>query len=292
MAWTAPKTFNTGDVLPASDLNTHLRDNLIFLHNRGADLASATTVTPTHGFHKVTGTTTVDNIASPTDGHEVMLWFGSALTVRNNGGGTGNIRTSSGSDLSVAADTILIFRSDGTVWKQVGGTAGSVQALADSVLGSDTASFDFQNLAAGAHLQIILYGRTTQAATTSTGSMRLNNDSGANYDYERLRVTGAVATPTDNAGQTSYMVGEFPGASATSNRFGLARILIGHYANSTQMKAIRSEYGGFESTTGFFVTMFGGGYRSTSAITRVTLLPVSGNWLTASRASVYAMQAA
>lgn len=120
MPWTAPKTFNTGDVLPAVDLNTHLRDNLKWIHDQGADLASGATLTLTTEFHKVTGTTQVDNIATPVAGHRAMLWFTGACPLRNNGGGTGNLRLVGGTDRTVSADTILHFRSDGSVWREVG----------------------------------------------------------------------------------------------------------------------------------------------------------------------------
>lgn len=119
MSYTDPVTWIAGNPLPAGDLNTYLRDNLRWLHDRGADLASAATITPTTQFHKVTGTTTIDNVASPVSGHEVVLWITGTLTIRNNGGGTGNIRTATGADKVVSNGMILVFRSDGTVWQEV-----------------------------------------------------------------------------------------------------------------------------------------------------------------------------
>lgn len=67
MAYTTVITHATGDVLPATDWNTYIRDNFAFLHDRGADLASAATLpTPTNQYHRVTGTTTITAIPSPT----------------------------------------------------------------------------------------------------------------------------------------------------------------------------------------------------------------------------------
>lgn len=38
MPWVTPKTFVAGAVLPASDLNTHLRDQLLVLRGGGIEL--------------------------------------------------------------------------------------------------------------------------------------------------------------------------------------------------------------------------------------------------------------
>lgn len=86
---------------------------------QGLDVTSATTVAPhtfTESFHKVTGTTTIRNLPSGTHkGQKVVLYFTSALTIENNGGGSGNLRVG-GSDISVVADEVCTFIWDGTVW--------------------------------------------------------------------------------------------------------------------------------------------------------------------------------
>jgi hypothetical protein len=290
VSYTDPITWVAGNPLPASDLNSYVRDNFRFLHDRGSDLASAATVTPTVGFHKVTGTTTIDNIAGPANGLEVALWFQSALTVRNNGGGTGNIRTATGFDRAIPAGSLILFRSDGTVWKETGsplsGAAGS--ELADSTLLVDTVSFDFQNLPAGGHLEVFVYARTTEAAVTSAIDLRLNNDSGANYDWTRARATSSMGVSETQA-DTKFRVGENPGSTASGNRFGHNRVSIGHYANAVNHKAISAQYGGAEGTGSgtTYMEAAGGLWRGTGAVTRVTLLPKGGNIATGSRASVY-----
>jgi hypothetical protein len=123
VALTTVITHATGDVFPASDWNTYLRDNLNYLIVAGANLASAGTITPTNEFHQVTGTTTIDNLtpATPIAGQQVRLLCQSALTIRNNGGGTGNIRTLAGVDRAVKANEIIAFIYDGTVWREAAG---------------------------------------------------------------------------------------------------------------------------------------------------------------------------
>lgn len=124
-------THSTGDVFPAADWNTYLRDNLNFLFVAGGTLASAATVTPTNEFHQISGVTQIDNIATAgvQAGERRRLMFQAALTVRNNGGGTGNIRTLSGGDLGVIPNQIVEFVYDGSSWREVSKTPVSVMQI-------------------------------------------------------------------------------------------------------------------------------------------------------------------
>jgi predicted secreted protein len=98
-----------------------LKTDIEYLTVAGADLASAATINPTAEFHVVTGTTTIDNITDSlgaVKGQQVRLLFkGSGLTIRNNGGGTGNIRTENGLDRPVGANELVTLVYDGTVWR-------------------------------------------------------------------------------------------------------------------------------------------------------------------------------
>lgn len=291
ISWTPVKTWNTGDTLPAADLNTYLRDNLVWLHDRGADLASAGTITPTTGFHKVTGTTQIDNIAAPTDGNTVWLWFTGALTIRNNGGGTGNIRTASGADKPVVAETLLAFRSDGTVWKEIG-VGGTTSA--DSTLGSDTAAFDFQNIAGGAHLRAIIHARGSAVSTGSDLIVQVNNDGTASYDRLLARSDG---TSTNYVGLEAFAatsvaeINAVPAANAPANTFGAHELVIAHYAGAANHKAGVSHWASKLGTTVSSGNLIRGYtsffWRSTAAINRLGYSLGAGNFKAGSRASVY-----
>jgi hypothetical protein len=99
-----------------------LKTDIEYLTVAGADLASAATINPTAEFHAVTGTTTIDNLTDTVGavpGQQVTLWIkGGPLTIRNNGGGTGNVRTASGLDVLCATNDTISFVYDGTVWRQ------------------------------------------------------------------------------------------------------------------------------------------------------------------------------
>jgi hypothetical protein len=91
----------------------------------GADLASLTagnTLNVTSRHHKVTLVGgTIDNIADaagPAAGQLLELYFTGATTIRNNGGGTGNIRTISGADMAIAVGDVVELVYDGTNWRE------------------------------------------------------------------------------------------------------------------------------------------------------------------------------
>lgn len=99
-----------------------LKANNDYLTVAGADVASATTIDITSDFHGITGTTQIDNITDllgASEGQFVRLWIkGGPLTIRNNGGGTGNVRTLSGADRVALTNEIIVFDFDGTDWRE------------------------------------------------------------------------------------------------------------------------------------------------------------------------------
>lgn len=91
----------------------------------GADIGSVTggnTITITSRYHKVTisaGTIdTITDAAGAAAGQLVSLHCVNANTIRNNGGGTGNIRTISGADVSVSAGQVATLVYDGALWRE------------------------------------------------------------------------------------------------------------------------------------------------------------------------------
>jgi hypothetical protein len=120
-ALTTVITHATGDVFPATDWNTYVRDDLNYIITAGADLAAvaaANTLAVTNEFHNVTlaGGGTIDNLDAatfvPVKGQQYRLLFQNAQTIRNHGGGTGNIRTLTGIDRAVTAGELCTFTYD------------------------------------------------------------------------------------------------------------------------------------------------------------------------------------
>lgn len=129
-----------GDSIPESWVDDVAND-VNYLTVAGADIASATTINPTAEFHGVTGTTTIDTItdsAGPVAGQQLRLWIkGGPLTIRNNGGGTGNVRTRTGSDRVCIANEIVVLTYDGALWREQG---YSVKETVSAISGGPPAS--------------------------------------------------------------------------------------------------------------------------------------------------------
>lgn len=289
MAWT-DHTWVTGETITASLLNG-LRDDFRFLHDQGGDIASGTTIAPTGMFHKVTGSTQI-NFITPAQHTRIWLWFTGTPILGHNVSGANKIMLVAGLSQAMVANQVisLVYDAVGQAWYQAGSAPGGMTQLADVTLAIDTASFDFQNVNPGGHLELYLAGRTTETATTSSGILRFNSDAGANYDYARASAHGTSMSVTSNMAQNSMRIGDFPGANAAGLRLGIGVVKVGHYAQAVNYKPVVVENGQHEDTssTSVWWEAQGGGWRGTAAITRVTASSASGSWLAGSRGSLYA----
>lgn len=98
-----------------------------FLWAKGADVASGTSITlGTDGnCFDITGTTSIQTITAKQAGSVVLLHFDSALTLVDD---TGNLELQ-GSNLSVAAESEVILKCDGTDWHLVAYSNSRLTAL-------------------------------------------------------------------------------------------------------------------------------------------------------------------
>jgi hypothetical protein len=169
---------------------------------------------------------------------------------------------------------------------------GVMRPIAEVTLASPAALIDFTSIAADwSHLQLIAYLRGDTAAAETTVLARLNNDSGANYDYQSGTFSAAVAAAAETLAATSMRVGQCPANTAGANLFSLTVIDLVHYAGATNHKVAASRCAHKRGTASGDLTKyeFGGHWRSTAAINRVTLLPGAGNFQTGSRITLYGM---
>lgn len=169
--------------------------------------------------------------------------------------------------------------------------------IADSTLGGSAVSIDLTSLPTSyAHLLLLAYVRTDRAATSDSLLLRFNNDSTAIYDYSNATASGTANPTTGNAvAATSIAIAtSIPGATASANRFGVVAAWIPHYAGVTNHKAVTASYWSvIGTTTADTQNGFGGGmWRSAAAISRITILPLTGtNLVAGSRFSIYAFGA-
>lgn len=178
-----------------------------------------------------------------------------------------------------------------------GGTPGTWAPLGrckvyDNTLGSDTATMDTGAIipATGASMEILYVCRTDESAVGSTVGLRLNGDSGANYDVVTLNnlnttVTGntALAATTASmtcagasttAGVASAVATDIPAYAGTT--FNKSGVMVGGNPDQTAANA-RQQSKAFE-------------WRNTAAINQATIVITSGasqKFKTGSRLIVY-----
>jgi hypothetical protein len=172
-----------------------------------------------------------------------------------------------------------------------GSSAASYELISTTVLGSTTSSVSFSSIPAGyKHLQIRY---TVRHADSTAGVpdllMRFNGDSASNYSYHGLYGAGSSVASFGGATQAQMIVGQVPKNSETSTAFHVGVVDILDAFSTTNYKTVRSLHGRAQTTN--FVALYSGNYRSTSAISSITLLPDAGSgFITNSRFSLYGVR--
>lgn len=165
--------------------------------------------------------------------------------------------------------------------------ASSDYKLDEVVLTSSVASvtFDVSNYASQGYKNLQIRA-VTKSSATSGGNwyavMQFNGDTGANYSWHLLRADASYAGTSQN-----YMLainsGDDPNLAIG---WGAGIIDILDFASTNKYKTIRS-FNGWLDSTGSQVELDSGSWRSTSAITSITLSHPTLNIIAGSRFSLY-----
>lgn len=175
------------------------------------------------------------------------------------------------------------------------GYYGLVKLAEVGPLGSGQATLDFTSIDQNFRSLILdAQFRGTTAANTVAVALRINNDSGANYDYQQFIGSGAAASAAEAFGQTSLAIGNMPGSTAAAGLAAQFRCEIANYVGTTFNKTALTRMANKAGTgTGnLAIVELGGFWRSTAAITRVTLIPNTGNFDTGSVATLWGVPSA
>lgn len=149
--------------------------------------------------------------------------------------------------------------------------------IASNVLGAATGSVTFSSIPGTyADLLLLCLVRGTNASTTVNIRLRFNGDTGSNYDYSDENRTGSA----QGVAAAFLQVGSAPGSTAPATTAAAFEIPIPRYADTTWHKTTRcNSFVKFGTAGGNLLMQAAGGiWRSTAAITSVTVLPSAGNW--------------
>lgn len=162
--------------------------------------------------------------------------------------------------------------------------------IADSTAATAVASFDFTSLPGQfAHLMVVAYCRSDHAVAIDDISLRFNNDSGSNYYWQYLQGVGTTASAGEGIGVTSSRCGLVAGSSAPAGSFASSTILIPHYTSTTEKSYVAQSSCLAAASTGNMYARSLGGLWTGSAVTRITLIPPSGNFVAGSRVTIYGL---
>ena len=191
------------------------------------------------------------------------------------------------------------------------GTRGSLAASAYGLTSNATTVGDFDSIqtytvgAGGSasitfssipstykHLQIRAIMRDSRATYGNSGQyLQFNSDTAANYSWHNLQGDGATATGRAGASANQMYGNSAAGGGAPSNTFGVMIVDILDYADTNKYKTMRMLSGvdlnGTVASFGGVVELASGSWRSTSAITSITVAPSNPNWVQYSSFALY-----
>jgi hypothetical protein len=106
------------------------------------------------------------------------------------------------------------------------------------------------------------------AAQFDALQMRFNNDSGANYNPQRIYAQGATVTATGGGGSNAFTPANIPAATAPANQFAQVDITIGGYTNTAFQRTFTAVTAG-ERDVSFTSEIVTGLWLSTAAVNRI-----------------------
>src|SRR5258706_11119608 len=170
------------------------------------------------------------------------------------------------------------------------GSAGATTSvvLSDTLVGVGGQALITISPISQSYVDLWLYvtARTDSAAVAQNLSLRFNNDSAGNYDYQRGDANATSLAASEAFAQTAAVLGALPGTTASDATAALATsIYLPLYAGSTFQKTARScgtlKLG--TASSNLKISNWAIWWRSTAAITRIDLFPAAGNFVQGSR---------
>ena len=166
------------------------------------------------------------------------------------------------------------------------GNASSYESIATLTGNGSSTSLTFSSIPSTyKHLQIRALGRN------SSGYIRFNSDTAANYARHYLRGNGTASSALGAASQNEMYGFEFTDNTDTANIYGVGLIDILDYASTSKNKTLRALTGADKNGSGS-IYLYSGLWLSTSAITSITIYSPANAPTTDSTFALYGIKGA
>lgn len=168
--------------------------------------------------------------------------------------------------------------------------------ISETILSATAATVTFSGINQSfRHLLLVCQARTDAAAEADTIQLRFNADSSAIYDRQRITGAATVVTAASARAGTADQIGVCEAASSRASNFSPVATWIFGYARTDAEKwtgsPISVSFGDVSADTDLQIQIRGGRWRSTAAITSITLLPLTGpNFVSGSSFQLYGVR--
>jgi hypothetical protein len=163
------------------------------------------------------------------------------------------------------------------------------ESIATTTVGSGgTATITFSSIPSTyTHLQIRYFAKNTSADYSIRA--QFNSDTAANYSYHGLYGTGSTVAAYSGASQTYMQFGN--NADTTTSVFAGGIIDILDYTNTNKYKTTKS-LTGWDKNGGGIIELTSSSWRSTSAVTSISLFDFAGDFAQYSSFALYGIKGA
>lgn len=160
-------------------------------------------------------------------------------------------------------------------WDQ-SAVANSFFSIATTTLSGSQSTITFSNIPQTyTHLQIRITAQNDTANTNTGILLQFNSDSGTNYSWHRVYGDGASVASTASTSTTGVRIERMSAYSSANSIFGVFVCDILDYRDTNKYKTVRN-IGGVDANGSGFVALNSGNWRSTSAVTSITLTGIDG----------------
>ena len=165
----------------------------------------------------------------------------------------------------------------GIIASSMQGAVGDYESISTTTLTGNQSTITFSSIPSTyKHLQLRFIAKTDRAETDDYVLMKLNSDATANYSWHIIRGNGSAAIAGGSANASNIRL-EYAasGNSGASNIFAASVLDILDYADTNKYKTTRI-LNGMDLNGSGWIYFSSGNWRSTSAITSITLTPSFG----------------